>query len=268
MTAVTSLRVPVLMYHEVAGSSALHGKMAVAPEVFADQLGYLRDAGFTAVTAGTLAATLADGTGELPERPVVLTFDDGYGDYYTQAMPLLKQHDMVGTMFMTTEWVGLGDSERRMLTWRELAELAECGTEVAGHTCKHPQLDQLPEQELREELHGCRSLLEDKLGFAVTGLAYPFGYSSALVRRVAREVGYSYAYAVGNAMTTGKSDLFALPRLTVKRSTTMDSFIKMVNGQDTFPLQRDRVLTTGYSVVRRAKASVRAARTSAASSAR
>jgi peptidoglycan/xylan/chitin deacetylase (PgdA/CDA1 family) len=266
MTVVTSLRVPVLMYHEISGNP-LHGKMAVAPEVFADQLGYLRDAGFTAVTAGALATVLADGTGELPERPVVITFDDGYGDFYIHAMPLLKQHDMVSTMFMTTDWAGLGDSERRMLTWSELAEVAADGTEVGGHTCKHPQLDQLPEGALREELHRCKSLLEEKLGFAVPGLAYPFGYSSPLVRRVAREVGYMYAYAVGNALTTSKSDRFALPRLTVKRSTTMDSFMKMVNGQDTPTLQRDRALTRGYSVVRRARASVRAARSTARSSA-
>jgi peptidoglycan/xylan/chitin deacetylase (PgdA/CDA1 family) len=255
------------MYHEVSGNP-LHGKMSVTPEAFADQLGYLRDAGFTAVTAGALAAVLADGTGELPERPVVITFDDGYGDFYIQAMPLLKQHDMVSTMFMTTDWAGMGDSERRMLTWSELSEVAECGTEIGGHTCRHPQLDQLPEPELREELSRCKRLLEDKLGMAVPGLAYPFGYSSALVRRVVREVGYTYAYAVGNAMTTSKSDQFALPRLTVKRSVTMDSFIKMVNGQDTLTLQRDRVLTQGYSVVRRAKASVRGARSAAGSSAR
>jgi len=267
MAAVTSLRVPVLMYHEVSGNP-LHGKMAVAPEVFADQLGYLRDAGFTAITAGTLAAALADGTSELPERPVVITFDDGYGDFYIQAMPLLKQHDMVSTMFMTADWAGMGDSERRMLTWSELSEMAECGTEIGGHTCRHPQLDQLPEPELREELHACKSLLEDKLGMPVPGLAYPFGYSSALVRRVVREVGYTYAYAVGNAMTTRESDPFALPRLTAKRSVTMDSFIKMVNGQDTFTLQRDRALTRGYSVVRRARASVRSARSASGSSAR
>ena len=99
MTAVSPLRVPVLMYHEIADTSATPSRLAVSPDVFADQLAYLRDAGFNAVTAGTLSAILADGAGHLPERPVVLTFDDGYGDFYSQALPLLKQHGFTGTAF-------------------------------------------------------------------------------------------------------------------------------------------------------------------------
>ena len=124
-----------------------------------------------------------------------------------------------------------------MLNWRELAEVEQAGIEIGAHTCKHPQLDQLPENLIREELYVSKSLLEDNLGLKVPGLAYPFGYSNAKVRRVARELGYDYAYAVGNALTTGAADTFALPRLTVQRATTMDDFRKMVNGQDTMTLQ-------------------------------
>ena len=74
-----------------------------------------------------------------------------------------------------------------------------------------------------------------------------------------REAGYTYAYAVGNALTPGGADEFALPRLTVKRSTSMDDFRRMVNGHDTLTLRRDRALTKAYSVVRRARAGLRAA---------
>jgi hypothetical protein len=94
---------------------------------------------------------------------------------------------------------------------------------------------------------------------AVPGLAYPYGYSNDKVRRTAREIGYAYAYAVDNAMTTSGADQFALPRLTVKRATTMESFRKLVNGQDTLALRRDRVLSHAFAVVRRARAGLRAA---------
>jgi peptidoglycan/xylan/chitin deacetylase (PgdA/CDA1 family) len=263
MTAASPLRVPVLMYHEIADTAVTSSRLAVSPEPFADQLAYLRDAGFNTVTAGELSAILAGGPGDLPERPIVLTFDDGYGDFYSQGLPLLKQHGFTGTIFMTTGWIGKEGEKKRMLNWRELAEVEQAGIEIGAHTCKHPQLDQLPEKLLHEELYVSKSVLEDNLGLPVPGLAYPFGYSNAKVRQVAREAGYAYGYAVGNAMTTSEADKFTLPRLTVQRATTMEDFRKMVNGQDTLTLQRDRILTSGYSVVRRAKSMLGTMRDSA-----
>jgi peptidoglycan/xylan/chitin deacetylase (PgdA/CDA1 family) len=247
------------MYHEIADVTATSSKLAVAPEAFADHVAYLHDTGFTAITAGTLAQILTDGAGTLPERPVVLTFDDGYFDFYDQALPLLKQYGHTATVFQTTGWVGLEGTEKRMLNWRELSQVAEAGIEIGAHTYKHPQLDQLPDGELHEELYGPKSALEDKLGVAVPGLAYPFGYSNEKVRRVAREAGYTYAYAVDNAMTANGSDIFALPRLTIQRTTTMEQFRAMVNGHDTPTLRRARALSKAYSVVRRAKAGLSAA---------
>ena len=253
MTAASPYRVPVLMYHEIADATATSSPLAVAPDVFTDQLAYLHDAGFNTLTAGELAAFLADGVGALPERPVVLTFDDGYGDLYTDGLPVLKQHGFTGTLFQTTGWVGKEGEAKRMLNWRELAELHDTGIEIGAHTVRHPQLDQLPEKELRDELYISKSVLEDKLGFAVPGLAYPFGYSNRKVREVARELGYTYAYSVDNAVTTDAAEKFTLPRLTVRRTTTMDQFRRMVNGKDTLALRQARVLTKGFSVVRRAK---------------
>jgi len=256
MAAVAPLRVPVLMYHEIADITATTSRFAVTPEAFADQVAYLHDAGFTAITAGALAELLAGGAGSLPERPVVLTFDDGYGDFHNQALPLLKRYGHTATVFQTTGLVGVEGAAKRMMNWRELAEVAEAGVEVGAHTIRHRQLDQLPDEELVEELAVSKSLLEDHLGMAVPGLAYPFGYSNDKVRQTARELGYAYAYAVDNAMTTSEADHFALPRLTVKRTTTIESFRKMVNGQDTLALRRDRALSGAFSVVRRAKAGI------------
>jgi peptidoglycan/xylan/chitin deacetylase (PgdA/CDA1 family) len=248
------------MYHEIADATATPSGLAVSPEVFARQLAYLRDAGFSTVTAGALSAALADGTVDLPDRTVVLTFDDGYGDFYANALPLLRKHGFTGTVFQTTDLVGKEGAAKRMLNWQELAEAERSGIEIGAHTCTHPQLDQLPEGQVREELYVSKTLLEDNLGLKVPGLAYPYGYSSARVRRVARGLGYEYAYAVGNAVATSGANKFTLPRLTVRRSTSMDEFAKLVNGQDTLVLRRDRVLTRGFTVVRRAKSTLRTAR--------
>lgn len=260
MTVASQHRVPVLMYHEIADASATSSSLAVAPDVFANQLAYLRDSGFNTLTAGELAAFLADGVGQLPERPVVLTFDDGYGDFYTDALPVIKQNGFTGTLFQTTGWVGEEGEARRMLNWRELDEIDQAGIEIGAHTVRHPQLDQLPEKALRDELYISKSALEDHLGAAVPGLAYPFGYSNRRVREVARELGYAYAYAVGNAFTTEAAGKFTFPRLTVRRTTSMDEFGKMVNGTATLTVRRDWMLTKGFTVVRRTASALRVAR--------
>ena len=127
--------------------------------------------------------------------------------------------------------------------WRELAEVEQAGIEVGAHTVTHPKLDLLPEKDLRKELSLSKSQLEEHLGRAIPGLAYPFGYSNRKVREVARELGYVYAYSVDNAMTTSAASKFTFPRLTVQRTTTLDEFRKVVNGEDTAALRRERMIS-------------------------
>lgn len=249
-------RIPVLMYHEIADAATTSSPLAVAPDVFADQMAYLRDAGFNTLTAGELAAFLSDGVGELPERPVVLTFDDGYRDLYTHGLPVITRNGFTATLFMTTGGIENGGQETAMLNWHELTELKQAGIEIGAHTVTHPKLDILPEKELREELSVSKSQLEEHLGLAIPGLAYPFGYSNRKVREVARELGYVYAYAVNNALTTDAAEKFTFPRLTVQRTTTMNNFRKMVNGKKTVPLRRDRMISTLSPVVRRARSTL------------
>jgi peptidoglycan/xylan/chitin deacetylase (PgdA/CDA1 family) len=263
VTAAAAVRVPVLMYHEIAEASETGSSLAVSPAAFAAQLGYLRSAGFTAVTAGELSARLAGDVGKLPERPIVLTFDDGYGDFHSRAMPALDRYGCTATVFITTGWVQDADmrlsAAGRMLTWTQITEVAGAGVEIGAHTRRHPQLDQLPQQRAREELHASKQWLEGKLGLPVPGLAYPYGYSSARVRELAREAGYGYACGVGNRTASPASDQFELPRLTVRRATTMAAFRRLVDGRTTMRVLEDRALTKGWTGVRRVRARLNAA---------
>ena len=238
------------MYHEISDETATRDPFAVGPKVFAEQLGYLHDQGFSTLTAGQLAAALTDGGRDLPERPLVLTFDDGYGDFYTNALPVLRRHGFTGTLFARTDWIGTVFQGKRILSWTELAELDQAGIEIGAHTVRHPQLDLLPEADVREELSVSKKALEDTLGFEVPGLAYPFGHSTERVREVARELDYTYSYAVGNDFTRSGDDKYALPRLTVRRATTMREFRRMANGTDTLTVRRARMLTKGFAKIR------------------
>ena len=256
--------VAILMYHEISDRPDAASRLAVPPQAFARQLEYLASHGFTTLTASALAAALATGD-PLPERAVVLTFDDGFADFHERALPLLRRYGCSATLFVTTGWIAdagrraAGRRPGRMLTWSQIIEAAADGIEIGAHSHRHPQLDQLGRNRLYAELTASKGLLEDALGTPVPGLAYPFGYSSARVRRAAVDAGYGYACAVGNVVAGSRGEALALPRLTVRASTGESTFGNAVHGQGIPKIYRtDHVLTKGWAVVRRTRAIVRA----------
>ncbi len=285
--------VPILMYHEIATRSQTASRLAVPPGVFAAQLAFLHAEGFTTLTASALAAAVTDGTAArgtvaggavaggavaggavagggpvgragFPARPVVLTFDDGFADFHREALPLLQHYGFTATLFVTTGWIhdagpyAAGRMPGRMLSWSQILEAADSGVEVGAHSHRHPQLDQLADADLRRELRSSMALLEDRLGRAVPGMAYPFGYSNARVRRVAAAVGHRYACVVANVPGGPAWEPFALPRLTIRRSTRPDLFAQIMCGRSPHLIFiKDRTLTKAWAGVRRSRAVLR-----------
>ena len=240
--------VPILMYHSIGGSD----RLAVRPEAFAEQMAYLHEHGFTPLPFG--------GPARPADRPVVITFDDGYADFHEHALPVLDRFGFPATVFVTTGWLRdagpftAGRPPGRMLTWRQTEEIAASGVEIGAHSHSHAQLDQLGGAALREELHRSKQLLQDRLGRAVGTMAYPYGYSSARVRREARAAGYDLACAVANSVMTDRHDALALPRLTVRAGTSITGFGRALHGRGFLP---DHALTKGYALVRRSRYATR-----------
>ncbi|HET9897568.1 MAG TPA: polysaccharide deacetylase family protein [Streptosporangiaceae bacterium] len=256
--------VPILMYHEISDEPVAASRLAVAPEAFARQLDYLHDSGRVPVTAGQIASAMSAtrrgerGT-ELPAKPVVLTFDDGFADFHQAALPLLLRHGFTASVFVTTGWIASSPpwpgGPAKMLSWGAIEEIAACGIEIGAHSIRHPELDRLDSGPLHRELAGSKHALEDRLGARVPGMAYPFGYSSRLVRAMAAEVGYEYACTVANRRASGSADPFALPRLTVGRSASMPVFARSVASRR-LPVRFAgyRALTAAWAPVRKARA--------------
>ncbi|MDF5757258.1 polysaccharide deacetylase family protein [Spongiactinospora sp. TRM90649] len=260
------IRVPILMYHSVTDRPRPETRsLAVRPSAFAEQLSYVKERGFTPLTLGDLVAAVHNSGGrELPGKPIVVTFDDGYADFHAEALPVLTRLGVPATIFLTSGWMrdagadAAGRPLDTMLSYGQAAEVASCGIEIGGHSHSHPQLDQLPIAELRQELKRNKALLEDRIGTPVATMAYPFGYSSARVRREVRKAGYWAACAVGNGIATDRHDVLAVPRLTVGWNMGMTRFARAVEGR-TVPLiyLRERALTKGYAMVRRTRYAVR-----------
>ncbi|MFG3498336.1 polysaccharide deacetylase family protein [Streptomyces sp. NPDC047928] len=246
------------MYHAVGHrpARAAYG-LSVSPEAFAEQMALLAGHGRTPLTTAELGAAWRTG-GPLPDRPVLITFDDGYEGVHRHALPVLAGHGFAATLFVSTGWLR-GPHERggapdTMLDWDQVRELAAAGTEIGGHTHSHPQLDQLDDERLRSETVRCREIVADELGAAPVSFAYPYGYSSRRVRQAVRAAGFAQALAVGNDLARRRQGPYALRRVTVRRSTGAEEFARLVEGRAVGRVfARDRALTKGYAVVRRAR---------------
>ncbi|MCS0602039.1 polysaccharide deacetylase family protein [Streptomyces sp. LP11] len=255
---MTESPVPVLMYHSVAAvPSHATRALSVAPEAFARQLALIGELGLTPVTTAVLAACWRSGR-PLPERPVLITFDDGYEGVHRYALPVLAEHGFPATLFVTTGWIrggyDTGGGLDAMLDWAQVRELAAAGVEIGGHSHTHPQLDQLGDDALRAELERCTEIVTGEVGSRPRSFAYPYGYSSRRVRQAVRGAGYGQALAVGNALARRCQGPYALRRVTVRRGTGAEEFARLLQGRAVARVfARDRALTQGYALVRRAR---------------
>jgi peptidoglycan/xylan/chitin deacetylase (PgdA/CDA1 family) len=250
--------VPILMYHSIAAApNDATRELSVGPEAFAEQMALLGDQGFTPVDTAALAARWRSGR-PLPRRPVLITFDDGYEGVHRHGLPVLAKHGFASTLFVSTGWIkgayDTGGGLDAMLSWDQVRELAAGQVEIGGHSHTHPQLDQLTDDALRFEVLRCKEIIADELGTRPASFAYPYGYSSRRVRHVVRETGFAQSLAVGNGLARRRQGPYALQRVTVRRSTGIEEFERLVEGRAIARnFARDRALTKGYAMVRRAR---------------
>jgi peptidoglycan/xylan/chitin deacetylase (PgdA/CDA1 family) len=218
-------RLPVLCYHsvgaELPGSWPL---LTLSPRVFESQLKWLVDNGYTGIHADDWFAWVRQGA-SLPEKPVLVTFDDGYSDLVVNAVPALEASGFKATIFFVSQHIGaastwdlaLGHPSRPLMTAAEIRECAAHGIEVGAHTRTHPDLRKLQDADLKTELEGCRKELTALTGASVNTLAYPFGFQNEQVRKRASEV-YDLAFSCRPGLNAWRTDRHHLRRMFVHRN--------------------------------------------------
>jgi peptidoglycan/xylan/chitin deacetylase (PgdA/CDA1 family) len=178
---VSAVRVPILMYHSVSdnlfGKSHPYYQINTSPQVFARQMRWLRSNGYRTLNLTQMWTAME--AGQDLTKTVVITFDDGYRDFYTDAMDAMRQCGFTATIFLATDRIK--DSPVRIegvdyLTWAEVSELHEAGITFGSHTVTHPDLRSLGPDQIEYEVGCSKETIEHKIGAAVESFSYPFAF--------------------------------------------------------------------------------------------
>jgi len=237
----SAVRVPILMYHHISDTPPLaysQVDLTVTAHTFAAQLVYLSTHGYHTIRLVDLFNTLYYGR-PLPSRPVILTFDDGYADNYTDAFPLLRRYHMAGAFYIITGLVGATLGVNTYVTWPQVEAMAAAGMDMESHTVSHPDLGLLDADRDAYELRFSRAVLAGRIHRAVQFMAYPSGApfrsgtfaAQARIRTILAR--YGYIGAVLDPVTPGtRQDArapYELPRVRVSRTTTLAQFAARLN---------------------------------------
>lgn len=221
--------VRVLCYHDL-GEQA-DGLYETSVEDFRSQLGILRDKGFRAITTRELADYLSNAK-DIPERSVVITFDDGYKSVLTVAKPILDEFGFRASIFLITDSVGA----KRNLSWDDVKQLAAAGWDVGSHTVTHSNLTkrgraesaQQHQERIVREISASYARIEEKVGVPPVALAYPFGNYDAACMQACRDAGYRVALSIDPGAIDQQSDCWRLPRKMVVNGTSARSFERVL----------------------------------------
>lgn len=208
--------VPILMYHYIRDytdqNDQLGIQLSVSPTLFKKQLETIKNAGYQTITLSDFL------DGKYGTKPIILTFDDGYDDHYTQAFPVLKQEGMVGTFFIISGFV----NEPMYLTVAQIAEMKTAGMEMGGHTFDHKNLATMSDALAYEEIR-LGQVGRDPV------FAYPSGQYNQNTVGLVKELGVKTAVTTVLGVATDISDPELLPRIRIKSGTDI---LKVINEQE------------------------------------
>jgi peptidoglycan/xylan/chitin deacetylase (PgdA/CDA1 family) len=239
------LLVPIFMYHHVSSlptHDPLDYSLTVTTADFNAQLDWLQRQGYHSITMPELFDTFYDGKA-LPSRPVMLTFDDGYADVYTNALPVLLAHHYRGVFYIITGMIG-----GEYLTWDKIRTLARSGMEIASHTVHHVNVGHPPAPlTIQEELVNSKEQLQAELDVPIQFFCYPSGEpfhhdTLAERQRVLADLfqdGYVGATLDPAALNSTLQDAqapYAMPRVRVSGGETLEEFVGILAAA----LQRDQ----------------------------
>lgn len=214
------IRVPILMYHYVSrppeDADEYRIDLSLAPELFHQHMEYLFYQGYTPISLYQLHDALMTGT-PLPPKPVILTFDDGYIDHYTNVLPVLREYGYTATFFVIT---GMIDSHNQdYMSWTQISEMVQAGMSIESHTRDHPSLNGRDYDFLVYQLLGAQQSIEYYTGRQPHMFCYPGGRYDDLVLTVLHTMPVWRAVTTQNGAFHTTDNVLELPRLRISNNT-------------------------------------------------
>lgn len=232
----TDTSVLVLTFHSISNEA---GPTSIPTEIFRRQMDALADAGYSVLTIDDFIDWKRD-PNPAPARRALITFDDGFADFATQAFPVLEARGFSSLMFIPTEkvggaeaWNGANSPARALMTWAQIEALAKRGVEFGSHSLTHADLPNLGPTERRDEIHRSGAILAERLGVPTKSFAAPYGHVSP---DVLADIDAAYEVAFGvrfNRARQGDS-IIDVPRIEMHYFRDPRRWRQFLNGDDVY----------------------------------
>lgn len=209
---------PILMYHSLSPEARKENRLSVSVKTFERQMRFLKERKYNVLPLEELAALIRDNK-KIPAHTVAITFDDGYKNNYTYALPILKKYNLAATIFIITDEVGRQQNDR--LSWEEIKIMKDSGLIFIGSHALGPEpfINIKSESEIRRQVFESKKILEEKLGCSVAVFSYPEGRFNAKITQLVKDAGYQFAVATNPGKKIRNKDIYALKRLRVSENT-------------------------------------------------
>lgn len=244
----TGIAIPVLMYHSVSNARETEAHpyfwLNTTPELFEAQMRFLKENHYDVISLSHAGELLcgAPSKHDKPASPVVITFDDGFRDFYLNAFPILEKYGFTATVFLPTEYIT--DHTKKMagkehLSWDEVAELYNKGISFGSHTASHPQLKSLKRDDVNFEIRHSKEIIESKIGAPINTFSYPFAFPeedqelTGHLTDTLTACGYKYGVSTCIGRASKKDPIYFLKRLPVNSRDDLAFFqAKLEGGYD------------------------------------
>lgn len=211
----------ILMYHSISDEDGIG---PVRPEVFFAQMKYLKNNGYKFMTVKELRLVM-NGESLAEPRSILLTFDDGYKNFITNALPILERNNLPAVVFIHTSRSSDNFSnDFPLMDWNEIRVLNQKGIEIGSHSHSHSDMKKLSRAELQSEIKTSEDIFQKELGHIPKVFAYPGGKHNSQVAEFLRQSGYEAAFTIDEGVVFKKDDQMRLKRIGVSGQTTMLEF--------------------------------------------